>query len=103
MKHAFLACANTSSIDLVDREVGDVVEFDEVGVPQDIVFVLEVVFGGWVEGSSDGRCVCKLGRSSELPPSPGVLVKLCHIFITYLNLNPNIKSFEFSSSLKYSK
>ena len=83
VEHSLLASAHASGVDLVHRKVGDVVELDEVGVPQHVVLVLEVVLGSRVEGSPDRRSVLELGRASELPPRPGVLVKLCHIFITY--------------------
>jgi hypothetical protein len=62
----------------VHREVGDVIELDEVGVAEDIVFVLEVVLGSGVEGSADGRSVGEGGRTAELATGLGVLVKLSH-------------------------
>ena len=90
MEHAFLSCADASGVDLVDGEVGDVVKLDEVGVSKNIILVFEVILGSGIEGSAYGRSVCELRRSSVLPTSPSVLVKLSHIFITYLH-----KIFEF--------
>lgn len=94
VEHSLLPCADSVGVDLVDGEVGDVVEFDEVGVSEDVVFAFEVVLGRGVKGSADGRSVCELGRSAELAPGPRVLEKFSHIFITY-----STKSFEFT---KYS-
>lgn len=80
--HSFLAGADSSGVDLVHRHVRDIVQLNEVGVPQHVVLVLEVVFGCGVEGSSDWGGVSELRGPSEFPPGSGVLVELSHINIT---------------------
>ena len=81
VEHALFACADSSGVDLMDWQVGDVVEFNKIGVSEHVVLVLEVVFGGGVEGGGNGRSVCKLGLPAEFLPGPGVLVELSHEFL----------------------
>jgi hypothetical protein len=81
VEHSLFSCADPSSVHLVLGHVRNVVQFDEVGVPQDIVFDFKVVLGSWVESRADGRCVLEQRRSSEFPPGTGVLVKLSHEFL----------------------
>ena len=91
VEHALLTSAHPHGVDLMHGEVGDVVQLNEVGIPEDVILVLEVVLGSWVEGSADGAGVCESRRPSELSPCPCVLVKLSHYLY---NLNHRIQ-FEF--------
>lgn len=91
MEHSLFSSADSHGVDLVNREIGDVVQFNKVRISSHVVFILEVVFGSGVEGSANGTGVCESWRPSELSASTGVLVKLRHeIYITYvtqINLN----------------
>lgn len=91
VEHALLASADPHGVHLVHGEVGDVVQFNEVGIPEDVILVLELVLGRRVEGSADGTGVRESRRPPELSPRPGVLVKLSHYLY---NLN-RLFSFEF--------
>lgn len=91
VEHAFLASADPHGVDLMHGEVGDVVQFNEVRIPKDIILILEMVLAGGIEGSANGAGVRESRRPSELSPRPSVLVKLSHYLY---NLN-HLISFEF--------
>ena len=81
VEHALFAGADSGGVDLMDWQVGDVVEFNKIGISEHVVLVLEVVFGGGVEGGGNGRSIRKLRLSAEFLPGPGVLEELCHNFL----------------------
>ena len=78
MPHSLIPSAYPSSVHLVHWQLCNVVEFDEVWVPQDIVFFFEVITSCGVEGGSNGGSISEGGRSSEFTPGSGVLEKLGH-------------------------
>lgn len=83
MEHAFISCTDTDGVDLMHRQVGYIVEFNKVRIPQHIILILQMIFCWRVEGGGDRSSICKSWRSSELSPSSRVLVKFSHaIFIT---------------------
>jgi len=84
VEHSLLAGAHAHRVHLVHREVGDVVQLNKVRIPLHVVLILQLVFGSGIESSTDGTGVCEGGRPAELAACTGVLVKLSHIYITYV-------------------
>lgn len=78
MVHALISSTNANGVDLMHRKVSDVVEFNKVGISQDVVLILEMIFSSRIEGSANGRSICECWRPSELSSSSRVLIKLCH-------------------------
>ena len=62
----------------MDRKIADIVELDEIGIPEDIIFAFDLILRSWIEGSTYGTSICESGRPSELSSRSSVLVKLSH-------------------------
>jgi len=83
MEHAFIPCTDSHSVNLMHRKVSYIVKLNEVRISKDIILIFEMVFRRRVESCGDGSSICKCRRSSELPSSSCILIKLCHdIYIT---------------------
>ena len=79
MVHALISCANSKSVDVVNWHFGEVVNLDEVRIPEDIIFVFLFLIHG-VENSWDGFGVSKAAWSTKLLPDFGVLIELGHFW-----------------------
>lgn len=77
MVHALVAGANPEGVDVVDGHFGEVVDFDEVGISENIVLIFLFLVEG-VENGGDGFGVGEAAGSAELLPDFGVLIELGH-------------------------
>ena len=78
MVHALISGGYSFGVDLVPRQLGDVVQLDKVRIPSNVILILEGIFSCGVERCADGLGVCKGRRPSKLPTRSRVLVKLSH-------------------------
>jgi len=83
VEHALVPGTDSDSVDLVKGQFCDVIELDEIGISEDVLLVLDVIFLGGIEGGADWWSVPERNRFAELSTGLCVLIELCHFY----NLN----------------
>lgn len=91
MQHTLVTGTHSDRVDLVQRQFGDVIQLNKIGISQHILFVLDVVLLWRVEGGPNGWSVAKGDWFSELSTGFGVLIELCHFYNLNLYTNDVLK------------
>ena len=78
MEHSLISSADPESVDIMDGQFGEIVEFDEIGISEDIVLIFLFSVDGIKDGG-DGFGIGEGTRPTEFFSDPGVLIKLGHL------------------------
>lgn len=78
VEHAFVPSTYSDCINLMKRQLRNIVQFNEIGVTQNILFIFDVVLLCRIKSSTNGRCVPKRDWFTKLTTSLCVLIELCH-------------------------
>ncbi len=95
MKHAFVTGTDPDRVDLVQRQFGDVIQLNKIGISQHILLVLNAVLLRRIESGPDWWSVAERDWFSKLSTVLGVLIELCHFYNLNLYANDVLKFFLF--------